>query len=57
MKFIEITIDADGEVEIEAHGYTGQTCRAATADIEAKLGGVKRRQQKREALIQQKLGK
>lgn len=57
MKFIEITIDADGEVEIEAHGYTGQTCRTATADIEAKLGGVKRRKQKREALIQQKLGK
>lgn len=56
-KYIEITIDAEGEVEIEAHGYTGQTCRAATADIETKLGGVKRRKQKREALIQQKLGK
>ena len=57
MKYIEITIDAEGETEIEAHGFVGSTCHAATAEIEEKLGGVKSRKQKREVILKQKLGK
>lgn len=57
MKYLEITIDEEGEISMEAHGFTGRTCRAATAAIEAALGGVKQRKFKREAVLKQSIGR
>lgn len=38
MKTIKVTIDAAGEVKIEAIGYTGADCEHDTAALEAALG-------------------
>ena len=39
MKSIDIDISPDGTVKIEAIGYKGNACEAATKEIEAILGG------------------
>tara|TARA_R110000803_G_scaffold57589_2_gene115530 strand:+ start:177 stop:383 length:207 start_codon:yes stop_codon:yes gene_type:complete len=39
MKEIEIVIDTNGEVAIEAHGFKGTGCKDATKNIEAAFGG------------------
>jgi predicted RNA-binding protein YlqC (UPF0109 family) len=38
VKTIEITISADGKVEVETKGYSGQACLVATDDVERALG-------------------
>ncbi len=38
MKKIEVTISPTGESRIEAHGYRGSSCLAATRQLEAALG-------------------
>ena len=36
-----ITVDADGQVVVEADGFTDESCFAATKDFEELLGDVK----------------
>lgn len=49
-KLVEVLIDEDGAVTIEALGYTGTDCLAATREIEAALGRPSApRKMKREA--------
>jgi hypothetical protein len=50
MKEIHIDIDPDGNVTVEAHGYTGTSCRTATAALEKALGQVTGRNTKPEAV-------
>lgn len=38
MKIIEITFAEDGQTTIEAHGISGPSCKAETADFEKLLG-------------------
>ena len=38
-KEIEIVIDQDGNVQVEARGFRGRTCAAATKDFLEALGG------------------
>ena len=38
-KYIDITIDEDATVTIDAIGYTGPSCEKATAAVVAALGG------------------
>jgi heat shock protein HslJ len=48
MKEIEVTVDTDGSVQIEAIGFTGKLCEKATAEIERELGQVTARKHKPE---------
>lgn len=41
MKQVSITITKLGEVKIDADGFVGTECNAATQHIEAALGGKK----------------
>lgn len=45
---ITIEIDEAGEVKIEASGFTGRDCLAATKNIEEALGKVSERKAKPE---------
>lgn len=45
---IEVLVDEDGTVSIEALGYEGSSCEAATEYLERALGQVKTRQRKPE---------
>ena len=56
MKQVQIVIDANGEVKIEAKGFTGTECLAATKDIEAALGKVEARTAKPEQFINATVG-
>lgn len=47
-KTITITIDADGAVTVEAHGYNGHGCTEATKAVEEALGVVSNRTKKAE---------
>jgi len=38
MKKITVDCTPDGEIKVEAHGFTGNACESATADLEAALG-------------------
>jgi hypothetical protein len=38
MKYIEVEITDDGEVKIEAKGFTDGACLAATKEIEEAIG-------------------
>ena len=38
MKRIEVIVSPKGESRIETHGFTGESCRAATKQLEAALG-------------------
>jgi hypothetical protein len=40
MQEIEITISADGSVQVEGKGIEGNDCKALTKEIEAALGTV-----------------
>jgi hypothetical protein len=48
MKKIEVRISPDGEVEIEAIGFTGDGCLKATQAVEEELGTVTDRRRKPE---------
>ena len=37
-KQIEVIIDADGNISIDAHGFKGADCQKATAFLEKALG-------------------
>jgi len=39
MKEIEIIVSSDGQVQVEAKGFRGQSCAKATADFLKELGG------------------
>ena len=45
---IQVTISPDGEVSIEAIGFTGNTCTSATKPFEEGLGIVKQQRTKPE---------
>lgn len=47
-KQIEITITPEGEVQIEAVGYSGAECEQATAELEKALGVAGKRTAKPE---------
>ena len=38
MKTIKITIETDGKTNIETAGFTGKSCKDATAELERALG-------------------
>lgn len=44
---IEITLNPDGTVKIEAQGYKGNTCEQATAFLEEALGMSKTNRRKK----------
>lgn len=48
-QIIEITIRADGDISIDAVGFTGSDCNAATAFLEDALGQIDQRTRKRES--------
>lgn len=48
MKQLLITVTPTGEVSIEATGFKGKGCEAATRAIEAALGTVQQRKKKPE---------
>lgn len=37
-KYVEVIIDKGGATKIEAHGFTGGACKAATKPLEDRLG-------------------
>ena len=45
-KSVEVVIDAEGNTQIEAKGYTDGSCRSATDAIEQALGGITHREVK-----------
>jgi len=45
---IEVTVYPDGSLRIDAMGYQGSSCEAATAFLEEALGMVETRSRKRE---------
>ena len=45
---IHVDIGPDGSLHVEAHGFTGTSCRAATAPLEQALGAVRSRRLKTE---------
>ena len=48
MKTIEILINQDGEISIEAVGFQGADCEKATAFLEKSLGKLTRKNRKPE---------
>ncbi len=54
LKEIEITIDEDGSSSVEAFGYTDNTCKAATREIEEALGAVTSRKEKDHGVVTEK---
>ena len=50
-KRIEITFNEDGSSSVEAHGFSGQGCKAATADYERAIGTSGTRKMKPEANV------
>lgn len=55
MKKIVVTFEADGESTVEAFGFSGGDCLAATKTIEEAIGKVGSRKMKSQAdLVQEK---
>lgn len=48
-RYIDVVVDDDGKVTIEAHGFTGGACLKETAEIEKALGKVTKRTMKAES--------
>jgi len=48
MKKIVMTFGKDGTTKIEAFGFSGAACLAATKDLEEALGAVEKRDKKPE---------
>lgn len=48
-KYIDVIVDDNGKVTIEAHGFTGGACLKETAALEKALGKVTKRSMKAEA--------
>lgn len=45
---MHVDISPEGAVHIEAHGFTGTSCRVATAPLEQALGAVRSRRTRNE---------
>jgi len=45
---IDVWVNAQGDITIDAVGYTGSTCEEATAFLEETLGTVDRKQRTRD---------
>lgn len=58
MKTIEVIVSPDGEVKIEAVGFSGSSCTKATEALEKALGVTKSKTKKKEFWAQevQKIG-
>ena len=48
MRTVEVIVNQDGSIKIDAVGFKGADCEKATAFLEQALGEVKGRQQKPE---------
>jgi hypothetical protein len=46
VKSIEVDVSPSGDVKIEAHGFTGGACLAATKEIEEAIGKIEGRKLK-----------
>ena len=61
MKTIEVIVQPDGTLKIDAVGFSGPDCEKATAFLEEALGTVAEKQKKREfhqqAKRQQQVGR
>ena len=53
---IHVRVSPSGEITVEAHGFTGRGCEAATAAIEAALGKPTARSRKPEFRQQEQRG-
>lgn len=53
MKQIVVTVDAEGQVSIEAVGFRGQSCEKATAALEQAMGIVKSKDKKPDWYVQE----
>jgi hypothetical protein len=53
---IHVRVSPSGEITVEAHGFTGRGCEAATAAIEAALGQATARSRKPEYWRQEQRG-
>lgn len=47
-RIIEVIVSADGQIKIEALGFTGPDCEKATAFLEKALGVIKEHRKKPE---------
>lgn len=54
-KYVEITVDDESKVTIEAHGFNGQGCLEATRDIERALGRAGKRVHKTAQTVKQQI--
>lgn len=52
MKQLKVKIALDGSTEVEALGFTGTSCKAATKPIEEALGQVQKSTAKPEQFVQ-----
>lgn len=48
MKRVEVIIDADGGIKIDAHGFSGPDCDKATRFLESALGVATKKHKKPE---------
>lgn len=55
MRSIEVTVTAEGDVDIEAIGYRGNSCEEATRHLEMALGQVQDRKLKPEYAMETEL--
>ncbi len=53
MKMITVVVTPEGNVTIEAHGFTGGMCTQATAELEKALGAPGKRTKKPDFYKQQ----
>jgi len=54
MKTIDVTIDPNGEVKVEANGFSGNECLKATENLEKALLGKKTKSIKKPEYYEQK---
>lgn len=54
MKYLDITIGEEGQVSVEAKGFSGNSCEKAVEELECELGLVKNKKKKSEYFQKEK---